>query len=132
MEEFNEIRAHLFFTNPDAATAEPFDRAIDSGSIMGDAVCRVLDANGNPLVVGAIYQWQRRHTSVKIKIHECVFGSGNLLDRYYKVFYYKVFYVDDQLEDGFLVVKARYPNGVFGGAVYSSKLVPVENQFVKQ
>lgn len=121
MEDFNKIRARLFLTNPDAATAEAFDRAIDSGSIMRDAVCPVLDVNGNSLVAGAIYQYQRRHTSVKIKIREWVFGSGNLLDRYYRVFY-----TDDQLEDSFLVVEAQYPNGVFGGAVYPSKLVPVE------
>jgi hypothetical protein len=67
MEDFNKIRSRLFFMNPDAATAEAFDRAIDSGSIMRDNVCPVLDANGNPLIVGAIYQYQRRHTSLLSK-----------------------------------------------------------------
>jgi hypothetical protein len=123
MEDFNEIRARLFLTNPDAATAEAFDRAIELGSIMRDEVCPVLDANGNPLVVGAIYQHQRHYTSVKIKIRKWAFGSGNLLNRYYRVFY-----TDDQLEDSFLVIEAQYPNGIFGGAVYQSKLVPVESQ----
>jgi hypothetical protein len=46
-----------------------------------------------------------------------------MLDRYYRVFY-----TDDQLEDSFLVVDARYPNGIFGNAVYPSKLVPIETQ----
>jgi hypothetical protein len=86
----------LFLNNPDAATAEAFDRAIKSGSIMRDAVCPVLDGNGNPLVVGAIYRYQRSHTSSKIKIREWTFGSGNMLDRYYWVFY-----TDDQLNDSF-------------------------------
>jgi hypothetical protein len=54
------------------------------------------------------------------------FGSGNMLDRYYRVFY-----TDDLLEDSFFVVDARYPNGIFGGAVYPSKLVPVESQLAK-
>lgn len=123
MENFNEMRAQLFFTNPDADVVEAFDRAIDSGSIMRDEVCPVLDANGNPLVIGGIYLYQRHRTSVKIKIRHWAFGSGNLLDRYYRVFY-----TDDQLEDSFLVVNAEYPNRVFGGAVYPSKLVPVESE----
>lgn len=122
MKNFNEMRVQLFLTNPDAETAEAFDRAIDSGSIMRDEVCPVLDANGNPLVVCAIYLYQRRHSSVKLKIRRWAFGSGNLLDRYYRVFY-----TDQQLEDRFLVVDAQYPNGVFGGAVYPSTLVPVES-----
>jgi hypothetical protein len=70
MENFNEIRAHLFLINPDVATAEAFDRAIESGSIMRDANCPVLDTNGNPLVIGAIYQYQKYHASVKNKIRE--------------------------------------------------------------
>jgi hypothetical protein len=123
MKNFNEIRARLFLTNPDAATTEAFDRAIESGSIMRDAVCPVLDANKNPLVTGAIYQYQRCHSSVKIKIRKWAFGSGNMLDRYYRVFY-----TDDQLNDSFLVIEAQYPNGIFGGAVYQSKLVPVKSQ----
>lgn len=122
MENFNEMRSQLFLTNPDALTVEAFDHAIRSGSIMRDDVCPVLDVNGNPLVVGGIYFYQKRHSSVKIQIRRWAFGSGNLLDRYYQVFY-----TDQQLENSFLVVDAQYPNGVFGGAVYPSKLVPVES-----
>lgn len=123
MENFNEMRAQLFLKSPDAEMAEAFDRAINSGSIMRDEVCPVLDANGNPLAVGSIYLYQKHHTSVKIKIRRWAFGSGNLLDRYYRVFY-----TDQELEDSFLVINAQYPNGVFGGAVYPSKLMPVESQ----
>ena len=39
--------------------------------------------------------------------------------------YYRIFYTDERLEDSFLVVDARYPDGIPGGAVYASKLVPL-------
>jgi hypothetical protein len=38
----------------------------------------------------------------------------------------RIFYTDHNLEDTFLVVDAKYPNGVFGAAVYKSDLVPAE------
>lgn len=120
MENSNEIRLRLLLTNPDAATIEAFDRAIESGSIMKDDACPVLDVNGNPLVVDNIYLYKRHGTSAKIKIRRWAFGSGNMLDRYYRVFY-----TDEQLGDSFLVVDVRYPNGISGGAVYTSKLVPL-------
>ena len=124
MKDSNEIRLRLLLTNPDAATIEAFDRAIESGSIMKDDTCPVLDVNGNPLVVDNIYFYKRYKTSVKIKIHRWAFGSGNMLDRYYRVFY-----TDDKLEDRFLVVDARYPDGIPEGAVYASKLVPLTSVF---
>ena len=120
MKDSNEIRLRLLLTNPDAATVEAFDRAIELGSIMKDDTCPVLDANGNPLIVGDIYLYKRHGTSAKIKIRRWASGSGNMLDRYYRIFY-----TDDQLEDSFLVVDAQYPNGISGGAVYSSELVPL-------
>lgn len=106
MKDFNEIRSRLFLTSPDAATAEAFDREIESKSIMKDDACPVLDANGIPLVVGDKYfggnyfpipAGDRR---IILKIRSWAFGSGNMLDRYYRVFY-----TDDQLEDSFLVVR---------------------------
>lgn len=126
MENSNEIRLRLLLTNPDAATIEAFDRAIESGSIMKDDDCPVLDANRNPLVVGNTYLYKKHGTSAKIKIRRWAFGSGNMLDRYYRVFY-----TDDQLEDSFLVVDSRYPYGIFGGAVYTSELVPLNSVFNK-
>ena len=120
MKDSSEIRSRLLLTNPDAATIEAFDRAIESGSIMKDDACPVLDVNGNPLVVDNIYLYKRHGTSAKIKIRRWAFGSGNMLDRYYRVFY-----TDEQLEDSFLVVDVRYPNSISGGAVYTSKLVPL-------
>lgn len=123
MTNFKDLRVRLFLTNPDADKVEAFDRAIDSGSIMRDEVSPVLDANGNPLVVDGIYLYQKhcygKPTTVKIKIRRWAFGSGNILCRYYRVFY-----TDDQLEDSFLVVDAQYPNGVCGGAIYQSSCVP--------
>ena len=120
MENSNEIRLRLLLTNPDAATIEAFDREIESGSIMKDDTCSVLDVNGNPLVVDNIYLYKRHETSVKIKIRRWAFGSGNMLDKYYRIFY-----TDERLEDSFLIVDARYPNSIFEGAVYASELVPL-------
>ena len=119
MKDVNEIRSRLFLTNPDAATVEAFDQAIESGSVIRGDACPVLDANGDILIVSGIYLYEKHRTSVKIKIRSWAFGSGNMLDRYYRVFF-----TDDKLEDSFLVVDARYPNGVTGGAVYPSKLMP--------
>lgn len=83
----------------------------------------MLDVNGNPLVVGDIYFYKKYGTSVKIKIRRWAFDSGNMLDRYYRVFY-----TNERLEDSFLVVDAQYSNGISGGAVYPSKLVPLSIQ----
>ena len=120
MKDSNEIRLRLLLTNPDAATVEAFDRAIELGSIMKDDTCPVLDVNGNSLVVDNIYLYKRHETFVKIKIRRWAFGSGNILDRYYRIFY-----TDERLEDSFLVVDARYPDGIPGCAVYLSELVPL-------
>lgn len=78
--------------------------------------CPVLDALGNPLIKDEKYQFN--DTALKIRRWE--FGAGNMLDKYYRVFY-----TDNDLRDTFLVVEARYPNGVFGGAVYQSALVKI-------
>ncbi len=115
-----EIRQLLFLTNPDAATVEGFDRALESGFVKTDT-CPVLDASGQPLETDGIYLLVKYPEPVKIKIRRWSFGAGNMLDRYYRVFY-----TDANLQDSFLVVDASYPQGVFGGAVYKSSLVKVE------
>lgn len=105
------IRQRLFFS-ADAELAEAVDRVLDSNSFLETGKCPVLDIDGQPLVKGEIYECHEL-----IKVREWEFGSGNLLDRYYRVFY-----TDTELNDSFFVVDAKYPNGVFGRAVYQSKL----------
>ncbi len=106
-----QIRQALFLNNPASDVVEAFDR------VLGDVSpneCPVLDVSGKPLEVGKIYQYGDKI----IKVRRWEFGSGNMLDRYYRLYY-----TDSNLKDTFLVVEARYPNGVFNGAVYRSQLV---------
>jgi|GEM_PF-6268592 hypothetical protein len=107
------LKRQLYFTNPEPDVAEAFDRVFSTGSISKTYVCPVLDAIGNPLEKDGIYKYRDIH----IKVRKWEFGGGNLLDRYYRVFY-----TDSVLKDSFLVVNAKYPSGVFGGAVYCSGL----------
>ena len=126
MKDSNEIRSRLLLINPDAATIEAFDRAIESESMMKDGTCPVLDANQNPLVVGDKYFGNNYFPiptddrRIILKIRCWAFIYGNKLDRYYQVFY-----TDDLLKDCFLIINARYPNGIFKRAVYMSELVPL-------
>lgn len=115
-----KIRQQLFLTNPDAATVEAFDHVFESGLLKTDD-CPVVDAAGQPLEVDKIYLYTKYSKPIKIKIRRWSFGAGNMLARYYRVFY-----TDENLEDSFLVVDASYPKGVFGGAVYKSNLVKNE------
>lgn len=115
-----EIRQKLFLTNPDATTVESFDRALEEGIFKVDT-CSVLDVAGKPLVAKGIYAYNKPSEPVRIKICHWEYGAGNILDRFCRVYY-----TDNNLNDSFLVVDARYPKGVFGGAVYQSTLVKVE------
>lgn len=121
MTDSEKIRQQLFLTNPDATVVEAFDRVLDSGSILKGDVCPVLDVAGEPLVIDGIYHYEKYPAPVRVKIRRWEFGAGNMLDRYYRVFY-----TDSNLNDSFLVVDARYPKGVCGGAVYESTLAKIE------
>ncbi len=98
---------------------EAFDQVLATGSILATEACPVLDVKGNPLEKDGIYQYQDK----QIKVRRWEFGAGNILDKYYRVFY-----TDNDLKDTFLVVEGRYPSGVFGGAVYHSTLSPIQDQ----
>jgi hypothetical protein len=113
----NQIRQKLFLTNPEPDLVEACDRALATGCILKTDECPVLDANGNPLEKETIYRYRDK----LIKVRSWEFGAGNMLDRYYRIFY-----TDNDLNDTFLVVNARYPLGVFAGAVYPSILVSVK------
>jgi hypothetical protein len=112
------IRQRLFLTNPEPEIAEACDRVLSTNSVLKTDVCPVLDANGSPLEKDGIYRYRDK----LLKVRRWEFGAGNLLDRYYRVFY-----TDSDLEDTFFVVNAKYPLGVFSGAVYYSILVRIES-----
>jgi hypothetical protein len=108
-----QLRKDLYLTNLEPDVVEAFDQVFSTGSVFKTDVCPVLDAIGNPLEKDGIYKYQ----NIRIKVRKWEFGAGNLLDRYYRVFY-----TDSDLKDSFLVVNAKYPSGVFGGPVYCSGL----------
>ena len=109
-----KIRQRLYLTNPDVGLVEAADNALSTGNILKSDNCPVLDSEGNPLEREQIY----RYRDVKIKVRDWTFGAGNMLERYYRVYY-----TDENLRDTFLVVPAKYPSGVFYGAVYQSELI---------
>ncbi len=111
-----QIRQQLFLLNPEPGLVEGCDRALATGSFFVTSICPVLDANGKPLAKGGKYRYRDK----LIKVRGWEFGAGNVLDRYYRVFY-----TDSDLEDSNLVVDAKYPLGAFAGAVYYSILVRV-------
>lgn len=109
----SDIIERLIFVGAEPDVLEAADRSLETGSILSTDICPVLDTEGNPLVVGQIYL----NSGIKIKVRSWVFGCGNIIERYYRVFY-----TDENLRDTFLVVKAKYSRGLFGGAVYRSSL----------
>lgn len=77
---------------------------------------KTLDANGDPLIVGAIYENPRGE---KLRVLSESFGSGNCMDTYYRVHYQP----EVGLEEKWLVVDASWKK-VDGQAVryYQSQL----------
>ena len=113
-----DIRKNLFLLNPDAGLVESVDRVLDRGSVFSSSNndCPVKDTKGNGLMRDAKY----RLNGELVRIKDWQFGSGNLLNRYYWVWY-----IDSNLSDQRVTIEARYPNGVFGGPEYSSEFIPV-------
>lgn len=119
----NDILSKLMLTNLEAGVLEAFDKVLQSGCLGETGICPVVDTNGNPLTANGLYSIKgdpRFHNVTHIKVRSWAFGSGNMLDRYYRVWY-----TDSNLEDSFIVINATYPNGVFDGAIYQSKFTPL-------
>lgn len=90
------------------------DKALGKGSIY-----ETLDSEGEVLVAGRNYLlWGE-----KVKVLREQQGAGNMID-----VYMRVFYLNGSLEEKFIVVEGRYPNGLFDGAVYKSQLQPIETE----
>lgn len=120
MYDAENARLKLFLTNPELDRVEGFDRMLESCSPFKVDTCPVLDSAGNPLTINSIYIYTKHSVSVRLKVRRWEFGAGNILNRYYRLFY-----TDANLQDSFLIVKAQYPKGICGGAVYQSQLVLV-------
>lgn len=121
------LRQTALLLNPDPQIIEDIDNILRGARCVPDSYaggvegipigpqCPVLDMGGNPLLVDGIYYSEQLRTSMKVRSWS--FGAGNMLDRYYRVWY-----TDANLVDSFLVVDATYPKGIYGGAVYQSDL----------
>lgn len=74
------------------------------------------DSTGQPLVAGGVYLLDGK----RVKVLREEFGAGNALDTYYRVFY-----LDSEFSERFVVADVRYVGGVFGQRVYRTRLEPV-------
>jgi hypothetical protein len=101
----------LVIGNDDPKFAEFMNNVITENT----AQMHVLDACGHPLVKDAVYLFEGE----KVQIIEEQYGQGNILDTYYHVYFRK-----SDFSTSRICIEGKYPNGVFGGAVYKSKFVP--------
>ena len=113
----NDIIQSVMFFNLTPDQLEAIEQVLKQDTILKTGECPVLDVEGNPLVKDKIYQCRKR----RYKIRGWEFGTGNMLDRYYRLYY-----TNDKLEDSFMVIGATYKEFVFGGAIYQSDLSIVE------
>lgn len=116
-----DIRERLIFFGVEADVLEAADRSLETGSIFSTDICPVVDTEGNPLVVDGIY---RNSFGTKIKVRSWSFGCGNIIEKYYRVFY-----TDENLDDSHIVVKAKYSD-ILGSATYKSSLSLVEDETI--
>jgi hypothetical protein len=85
------------------------------GEIGARTIINVLDSNGDVLVAGNNYMLRGK----KVKVLRESFGAGNFLDTYYRVFY-----LDSDLEESFECIDAKFVDGPLGSRIYSSKFEP--------
>lgn len=101
----------------EAMAGVPLIRPVENNPQGTKTIHMTLDGRGEVLVAGKNY-WYRNS---KIKVLREEFGGGNILDTYYRIWY-----MNTDLEERFFCVNARYPRGIFQGAQYQSDLLPVE------
>jgi hypothetical protein len=82
-------------------------------------IVNVLDTEGNVLIAGQNYMLGDK----KVKVLRETFGSGNFMDTYYRVWF-----LNSDLEESFEVIDASFPDGVFGKRVYKSMFVPIADE----
>lgn len=78
-----------------------------------------LDAKGKVLVAGGVYLLDGK----RVKVLREEFGGGNVMDTYYRVYY-----LDSEFVERFVVADARFENGTFGRRVYRTRLEPTNQE----
>jgi len=97
----------------DSDQLEAINTVQQTGSLI--PVCPVMDANGNPLNTETVYRFRDE----LIKITEWKFGSGNMMDTYYWVWFIR----SSDLSTGRVTVGAKYL-GQGQGRIYQTPFVP--------
>ena len=110
-----EMRLSAILAGMDSAEYHGIDTALSAGTPF--KVCPVKDTAGQPLQQDNRYKFNGK----LIRVQRWEFGSGNLLDTYYRVFY-----LDCELRDRMTVIAASYKNGILNGAVYQSEFEPID------
>jgi len=75
-----------------------------------------LDKEGEPLIAGHVYMYRGN----KIKVLREEFGSGNMLDTYYRVFF-----LDSDFKERWLIAEVEYKKGL-SSSYYPSELTPLK------
>lgn len=74
-----------------------------------------LDAKGKLLVAGGVYLLDGK----RVKVLREEFGGGNVMDTFCRVYY-----LDGEFTERFVVADAKFENGVFGRRAYRTRLEP--------
>lgn len=103
----------------DIDTVEGFNRVLTTGSLFStEDSFSVLDVRGAPLIKGGIYLY----LGERVRIEGWQFGSGNMMDTYYHLWYIKA----RTLEKRKMVVGVSYPNGITGIRIYRVDMESLE------
>ena len=86
--------------NLDEAGIEAINTALTTGDILHDAdTSPVVDATHTPLKRNEVYLYRGK----RIRVTDWKFGSGNLMDTYYWVYF-----IDSDLKDGRVTIDAKH------------------------
>ncbi|HEY9643511.1 MAG TPA: hypothetical protein V6C57_23685 [Coleofasciculaceae cyanobacterium] len=95
----------------DAEQLEVINTAAAHGDIFKGEAFPVVDADGDRLIKDQVYLYRGE----KVRVTNCVFGSGNIMDCWYWVYF-----IDSNLEDSRITVEAKFPEGLFGPKSYTA------------
>ena len=95
----------------DAEQLEAINTVEVHGDIFKGEAFPVVDQDGDRLVKDKIYLWRGE----RVRVTHCQFGSGNMMDCWYWVYF-----IDSNLNDDRITVEAEFPNGLFGAKVYTA------------
>jgi hypothetical protein len=96
---------------------EAINTAIVHGELFKGEAFPVVDEDGDRLIKNQIYLYRGQ----RVRLTDCVFGSGNILESWYWVYF-----INSSLEDDRITVEAKFPQGVFGPKTYTAPFIKVK------